>query len=968
MKILRIHLKNLNSLRGVHEIDLEDPRIAQAGLFAITGPTGAGKSTLLDAITLALYGRAARYGKQVHPEDMMSRHESECHAEVDFEVTQGRFRAVWQLRRARGKADGALQNAKRYLHDADGEVIASKIQDVAERIEDLCGLDYDRFTRSVLLAQGEFAKFLRATDDERAALLESLTRTTIYSDLGRLVHEQVQERERSLDSAEQSLTLLPVLPLEDATRLHASAAADEAASRRLREALEARREALATARRRQELESTRQRLETERTAWRVEWEGAAADLERLRLHRQTIPHVAALTRWQEALRLETSSTQSLAEAARATEQAHLVWQRHRSTAPGTVPPAAGDAPLAEDLGILEGMFAVHAEALARLAAQPAPEPLPDAAAVRTEREALLLHGGEAAEQERLQVALRREQELAAQRLTLEERLRVASRQDEAIRLLVDLARRLEDATDSVAASRNEARLAAALEDSRNQTLEARRRIASLESHRSRLTEGEPCPLCGALEHPWATDPVPDDLAAAEAACQEASRTRAAAETRLHNAERAAATLDARAEDVTRAIDDAAAELAALDLRAPAISLDQVGTATAEARAEATACRTRLARLRELQQADAWFQAREQAEAAASRLQDRLSHHGIPRTESFDAPSLRRLIQQRVEAFRTYDARRREAESLRLARETARADRETRESDLTAELTLHGFASIVALRAAVLPQAEETRWSAVETRLRDTGNALEARWQDCLEALAVLKAADASPPEDAETLAQAVQTTEASLTETQARLTLARQRLATDAENRQLHASRSAALAADRAQLLVWRKLRHLIGDAVGKKFRTFAQGISLDLMVRHANRHLARLTARYQLRRSPGTELGLEIEDAYQAGTRRPTASLSGGESFLASLALALALSDLAGRNVRIDSLFIDEGFGSLDADALETALCALESLRQQDKLVGIISHVGLLQERIGAQISLEKRPDGTSTLEICTA
>jgi len=163
----------------------------------------------------------------------------------------------------------------------------------------------------------------------------------------------------------------------------------------------------------------------------------------------------------------------------------------------------------------------------------------------------------------------------------------------------------------------------------------------------------------------------------------------------------------------------------------------------------------------------------------------------------------------------------------------------------------------------------------------------------------------------------------------------------------------------------WDLLQGLIGSHDGRKFRRFAQGISLDVLIRHANRHLDRLTERYQLRRTEDQELELEIVDLFQAGVSRPMSSLSGGESFLASLALALGLSDLAGRNVQIDSLFIDEGFGSLDPETLDVALSALEILRLSNKTVGVISHVELLKERISTQIEVRKLPGGHSQLKI---
>ena len=138
MRILRIQLKNLNSLRGEHGVDLTSEPLASAGLFAITGATGSGKTTLLDAMTLALYGRAARYGNEANPEDMMSRHTAECRAEVEFEVPQGVYRSRWELRRAKNDPDGILQAPKRHVYDGEGTILAEKIRDA----DDCIGFDH----------------------------------------------------------------------------------------------------------------------------------------------------------------------------------------------------------------------------------------------------------------------------------------------------------------------------------------------------------------------------------------------------------------------------------------------------------------------------------------------------------------------------------------------------------------------------------------------------------------------------------------------------------------------------------------------------------------------------------------------------------------------------------------------------------------------------------------------------------
>ncbi|MCW8816209.1 MAG: chromosome segregation protein SMC, partial [Chlorobium sp.] len=161
----------------------------------------------------------------------------------------------------------------------------------------------------------------------------------------------------------------------------------------------------------------------------------------------------------------------------------------------------------------------------------------------------------------------------------------------------------------------------------------------------------------------------------------------------------------------------------------------------------------------------------------------------------------------------------------------------------------------------------------------------------------------------------------------------------------------------------WDKLHGLIGSADGKKYRNFAQGLTFELMVGHANRQLQKMNDRYLLLRDDAQPLELNVIDNYQAGEIRSTRNLSGGESFIVSLSLALGLSKMASRNVRVDSLFLDEGFGTLDEEALETALETLAGLQQDGKLIGIISHVSALKERIGTQITITPVSGGRSSL-----
>ena len=161
----------------------------------------------------------------------------------------------------------------------------------------------------------------------------------------------------------------------------------------------------------------------------------------------------------------------------------------------------------------------------------------------------------------------------------------------------------------------------------------------------------------------------------------------------------------------------------------------------------------------------------------------------------------------------------------------------------------------------------------------------------------------------------------------------------------------------------WQNLRELIGSADGKKFRNFAQGITFDVVIKHANEQLQRMSDRYLLIRSQKEVLGLEVIDNYQAGEIRSTKNLSGGESFIVSLALALGLSSIASEKVSVDSLFLDEGFGTLDEEALEMAIETLSQLRENGKLIGVISHVQALKDRIGTQIEVVVQNGGNSSL-----
>lgn len=200
MKIISVRFKNINSLQGEWKIDFTQPPFVDNGVFAITGATGAGKTTLLDAICVALYQQTPRLGSiNKSSNELMTRGTAECLAEVEFEVKGDAYRAFWSQRRSRNKVDGNLQDAVvELVQVSDGKILASQVKKMSSYIEHLTGLDFARFTKSMMLSQGQFAAFLNAAANERAELLEELTGTEIYGKISERVHQKYSESKQAL--------------------------------------------------------------------------------------------------------------------------------------------------------------------------------------------------------------------------------------------------------------------------------------------------------------------------------------------------------------------------------------------------------------------------------------------------------------------------------------------------------------------------------------------------------------------------------------------------------------------------------------------------------------------------------------------------------------------------------------------------------------------------------------------------
>lgn len=936
MRLLTVRLQNLNSLSGTHEVRFDAAPLNAAGVFLITGPTGAGKSTLLDAMTLALYGRAARYGND-RADEMMSRHTAECFAEVEFETGGEKLRAIWRLRRARGKADGKLQPVERRLANAvTGEIIAEKAGEMDRIIEEKTGLDAQRFLRSVLLAQGQFAAFLKAKPNERAELLEKITGTEIYSDLSVLAFETHKAKDEAARMLKEHLGSVTVLDDTGRANLESSL-------------LEAR--------------TTAERLQSESQA-------ATLHLHAQREHALIVAEIAKQTAAHHALQksltdqaAEVSRTKTTAEAAKQQRaQREPVWEQAAGM-------AAQSDQFEKQLGESRAMYQTWAkeqkEASARReAAEKALTAHSDA--TRALEAWLKQHAEDTALGDtlpKLRAAVR------DWRTSFEKLAEGRKRHTEALALNQSLIKA--EATAAALTQQTADGAAKAKQDQAElehltKTLEAQREItrhaglvAGFDEHRHDLQPGVPCPLCGALEHPYAQAETSFEsqlqsarklLAALEKQCEKAHRD-------LGILERSLVKNEAELVAERNRIEETKARLRAL-AAPPSDTLEEWSTAELQKRAA----------LKDLPRSDERDYQPHDAERDLATLEQRAMAFAKKRDESVHKRSERQKIESDIQLARQEEAAktkrleelkaegvslRTKADKLKqslhelLGGRTLHEDRQQHEAHVAAaeklwrdaEAKLNGQQAQVAATLAKLEQLEARR------RPFDGQSVLEP---DALTALET----------NAKQLADAFATKRTELGSLE-------QQIRSDDNARKQRESGGAELQAAESEALRWGRLKELIGSADGAKFSRFAQSLTLRQLIGLANEHLKMLAERYRLMAAEGDELDLRIVDLYQASVDRPMESLSGGESFLASLALALGLSELASRHHPIDSLFIDEGFGTLDSETLEIALSALENLRSRGKTIGLISHVELLKDRLTTQVRVVRGSGGTSQIEV---
>jgi exonuclease SbcC len=970
MKILKVSIKNLNSLKGSHEIDFSKEPFVSAGLFAITGATGSGKTTILDAITLALFGKASRYGNESNPENMMTRGAGECSAEVVFEVNKAEYTAQWSLLRARGKSDGKIQPPERKLLTKQGKIIASQIKEVTGKIEEVLGLDHERFMRSVMLAQGQFSKFLSSKPDERAQLLESLTGSEIYSKIGESVYEETAKIEQGIQDRERQIQEIILFDETQIGEIKSGIADLELQKKQMREESDTNRQLNAKI---QQLEKAQGVADSESEKIKeteAELKSQAKEFKALTEHSETIPFTEVLTKVtsaeeaykgleeessesKEALDESIEDLRSTAADFRATfkytlkEKKQLLLddetsqkdiQKEMQVQAKWIEDNKQDSLLASKLGQLTKLLSNRDKS-------------------KTHFKSKFNHWYEQFEDHISDSDWKKLENL--DKLTKE----LLSKHTEATIVAIDAILQGKS-KDKISAKKDLAEATRAKE--------AALLVERYEKVRETLEDGCPCPLCGSEDHPLVKNgnKVPaksrfeKDIDAANQQIVLIDKEINSISSLLTSAKQSAKQL---LESYADYISDTEAlvqpmKIAGFGLDDQIDHLQKRADAYSQKKESFTEMQTDLKDVQASIKAIAKeIESLSKDEDTGHKLPDGIKS-GTGGDEDLDFDNAREQYKQ---ALSLYNSEKAVYEKNLRQLKAAEGALEIVVKALDKKLENSNFKNTKALRDAQLPAKEVDRLTKLKSNLDKRLNESQVLLKSAQKDITVL--VDSGVPTG--TAAEKIKNRHNELVEQLdlilEGITTKKARLTTNEDDRKKQNRLLAEMKDELSVVEVWRKLRDLIGSKDGAKFRKFAQSISLEILTRRANKHLQRLNDRYALLLEKGDTLELQVEDHYQAGSKRPLASLSGGESFLASLALALGLSDLAGRSVKIDTLFIDEGFGTLDPETLEVALTALDALRQGNKSVGVISHIDLLKERITTQIVVTKSSSGHSTLNI---
>ena len=950
-------VKTFGDFRALDGVNLH---VKDGAIYGLVGPNGAGKSTILDALCLALYDKTPRFAasgeslflsdvgeNQVNQSDVkniLRRGTGEGFAEVDFLGATGRrYRSRWSVRRARSKATGSLQPQTLQVTDLDKEedLQGTKTELLAQLVS-LVGLTYEQFTRTVLLAQNDFATFLKSRESAKAELLEKLTGTEIYSRISREIYTRSKAADEAMNLLKNSISLIELLPEDELQNLQkekerliqlrttgTKRLAELNAQFNIVRSLVVKQEQLTKKQQEESVETEKlKKLHEDLLAqtgylahFREQWEALQPEL--LKARELDVRLQSLHTDYKQSQQTLQLTQKQVADL----EKRHHVSREALSASCSAInrllkSEDAFNPSLSTDLDRIEYILVREEQQLALLQKEN------DDRVSRLNAFGIQSVGEEQnkllQEQSRLQYAL--QASILLNQLREKQKV-ISSELDTLTQQLVAK----QEQTASLQRLYENARMAMGKD------------VVAL---RHDLREGEACPVCGSLSHPYGQD-------------------REMADTLYHSIEKEYRI----AVDAHKLLNDRCIALQR-DVRniiAQEKTQEEVLAAYSETERTPehfdTCLKTLRQRLQELEDRINQYQQLYAEWQQKDEGLKKLRHHCESLREGITRS---RLLMQQAAAI---------AEQLAMVQQTETTQR-THFKTVSEQLQQLQQQRATLLKGKPADEAE----AVVRRKEKELNDALESARKSMeqvqtnlsgiqgeLKQLSrnILELSEQQKQiENPETLSEAIAACQSVNQETERRLSTVEACLLQQEQNKKKLKEIEAEWKEKQAVAEQWGKLNKLIGSADGTKFKVIAQSYTLNLLLLHANKHLSYLSKRYKLQQVSGT-LALQVIDCDMCDEVRTVYSLSGGESFLISLALALGLSSLSSNNLKVESLFIDEGFGSLDADSLRTAMEALEQLQMQGRKIGVISHVQEMSERISVQIQLHKSVNGKSEIVI---
>lgn len=1005
MKILKIKFKNINSLKGDHEIDFTKTPFTENNLFAITGPTGSGKTTLLDVISLSLFNQVPRLGKMSKSEisnkgAILTRNQKEASAEVTYNCQSGIYRSHWSISTAR---TGNLRDYEMSITDiSNDESLDYKKGDVPAKNEELIGLNYDQFIKSVVLAQGEFAKFLKVKKEERGELLEKITGTGIYRRLGQTAFFKYRELDNAVKKQKDKIStheevLISEEDFEEKERLAQETHKEKEKISKLLKALELQISDKKTFLQYQdELKKIKNQIE--------ENEGKISVFEKekgiqLKKHNELQAYTEDIQKWKDLKKQLQQLKSQKEENRQKLENVNRNLEQNKDEFTSLFGLDTNDKNFEDKLieykETVRKLKKEREEILTayKTLARSIDENLKDLkinlnkkhpSSSLQEVQDLTNEIKKKKEELKKQYSFYETIDIDNEQKGIKEKLKQIleaekqqleiSRKNETVtnleKDLEESLKEIENYPEQIKDLKNKIQLKDSQLEAKNSLLKIAELQKKLEDYRKDLKPNKPCPLCGSLDHPLAENhsKADDQL---EKETQELTETLNRNKTKLTQLETKLDTVNKQNSKTENQLKSLKTELDFLDssYKKQFKNLEVDTDSLSESKERLENKSEALNDFYKYQQALSQLQKSKNSIVSLKELLDK----GVSKKEEieqlFEGDNFENKINQSERSYLSLSKEKEQLDSLKskIEEETENIDNQyqTQNDYLKNCLKPLNYENVSEAIKYILPHQIFQKYQDEKQTYENQKISLNTSQKDLSKQIDKLKEKVVS--ETIDKLEEDYKNKQNRLKETEGQL---------NEFNRIIKNQKETLITISNIKKKIgeqlkinhrWKMMNDLIGDSKGKKFNDYAQDLTLSQLLVLANERLRLLTDRYQIdKAAEGEDDSLIAIDSHMGGQRRSVKTLSGGETFIMSLALALALSDFASRKVEINSLFIDEGFGTLDPETLDQTLDTLEVLQaKSSKTIGIISHVSSLKERISTQIQLTQNGQGYSTLKV---